>query len=147
MNNYNKIGFLFGNIMFFMYFVFSAICGKCRTEHYRLRSVEDSARASNFQQIAYTVFPRISTRALIKNFGRKGGCLLEGGHLIKGGAYYVFLYDSRSYWSSKAREWSSCAWKVYCIYKEHGDETKIKGTDHAHKRTASTWGWKQLLVT
>ena len=35
----------------------------------------------------YTVFPRISARALIKNFGRKGGRLLEGGRLIVGGAY------------------------------------------------------------
>ena len=34
-----------------------------------------------------TVFPRISARALIKNFGRKGGRLLEGGRLIEGGAY------------------------------------------------------------
>ena len=83
----------------------------------------------------HTVFPRISARALIKNFGRKGGRLLEGGRLIEGGAYYVFLYDSRSYWSSKAREWSSCAGEVYGIYKESGDRTKIKGTDNAHKRT------------
>ena len=63
-----------------------------------------------------TVFPRISARALTKNFGRKGGRLLEGGRLIEGGAYYVLLYDSRSYWPSKAGEWSSCAWEVYGIY-------------------------------
>ena len=36
---------------------------------------------------SYTVFPRISGRALNKNFGRKGGRLLEGGSLIEGGAY------------------------------------------------------------
>ena len=55
MNN-NKIGFLFEPVeisCFSMYFVFSAVCGKCRTEHYRLRRVEDSARASDFQQVAF----------------------------------------------------------------------------------------------
>ena len=35
----------------------------------------------------------------------------------------------------ETREWSSCVWEVYSIYKEHGDRTKIKGTDNAHKRT------------
>ena len=88
----------------------------------------------------YTVFPRISARALIKSFGQKGGRLLEGGRLIEGGAYYVFLYDSRSYWSLKAREWSSCAWEVYSIYKERGERTKIKGKDNTHKRTLQAHG-------
>ena len=67
---------------------------------------------------------------------------MEGGRLIEGGAYYVFLYDSRRSYcvSSKAREWSSFAWDVYGIYKERGDKTKIKRKDNAHKRTVQAHG-------
>lgn len=36
---------------------------------------------------SHTLFPRISTRALISNFGYKDGRLLEGGYLIEGGVY------------------------------------------------------------
>ena len=41
---------------------------------------------------ANTVFPPISARALVKNFGRKGGRLLEGGRLIEGGALIKFFF-------------------------------------------------------
>ena len=32
----------------------------------------------------------------------------------------------RSYCSSKTREWPSCAWKLYSIYKKGSDRTKLK---------------------
>ena len=44
------------------------------------------------------------------------------------------------YWSSKTREWCSCAWEVYSIYKGRGNRTKIKGKDNAHKRTVQAHG-------
>ena len=41
--------------------------------------------------------------------------------------------DSRSCWSSKTREWSSCACEVYGRYKGRANRTTIKGTNYAHK--------------
>ena len=38
------------------------------------------------------------------------------------------------------REWSSCAWEVYGVYKERGNRTKVKGKDKAHKRTLQAHG-------
>ena len=55
-----------------------------------LQGDEQIARSLNKKVTSfsrYTVFPRISARVLIKNFGRKGGRLLELGLLIEGGAY------------------------------------------------------------
>ena len=40
--------------LIFIYFIFVlAICVKCRTEHYRLRHVEDSERGRGDQQVVY----------------------------------------------------------------------------------------------
>ena len=51
-----KIRFWAGEVrvtfLIFISFVL-AICVKCRTEHYRVRHVEDSERGRDYQQVVY----------------------------------------------------------------------------------------------
>ena len=50
-----------------------------KVAHWRMRFTLSATQVN-------AVFPRLSARAFVKNFGQKGGRLLEGGRLIEGGA-------------------------------------------------------------
>ena len=39
----------------FVIFYVLAVCGKCRTKHYRLRDIEDPKRSSDVQQVIKSV--------------------------------------------------------------------------------------------
>ena len=49
------------------------------------------------QFLSYTVFSRISARALIKKFGQKGERLLEGGRLVEEGRFLSFLSTNANF--------------------------------------------------